>query len=197
MKPCYESSEQNKGPILDVLRKVLVEPGLVLEIGSGTGQHVVHFARHLPLLTWQPSDLAEHLPGIRLWLEEAQLDNVRAPLELDVGEFPWPVEKVDAIYSANTAHIMHWHQVVDMFRGAGDVLRVGGWFCLYGPFSYGGQHVSASNMRFHQSLQARDAGMGVRDVEDLRALAAKYRISLVQDFEMPVNNRTLVWRRDG
>lgn len=196
MKPFYESSEQNKEPILKVLRQMLVEPGSVLEIGSGTGQHAVHFAKNLPHLIWQPSDVAQYLPGIRMWVEEARLHNVRDPLVLDVSDTPWPVEGVDAVYSANTAHIMHWPQVVDMFRGVGEVIQLGGFFCLYGPFSYGGDHISDSNRRFHLSLQARDPEMGVRDVEALTTLAAQYGMNLIQDFDMPVNNRTLVWRRD-
>ncbi len=196
MKPFCESSDQNKDPILQVLRQVLIEPGVVLEIGSGTGQHAVHFAAHLPHLIWQPSDLEERLPGLRLWLEEARLTNVREPLALDVSSLPWPIEEKDAAYSSNTAHIMHWPQVVDMFKGLGRVLKSGGLFCLYGPFSYVGEHISASNREFDASLRARDPGMGVRDVEALKTLAGESGLSLVQDFEMPVNNRTLVWRRD-
>lgn len=195
MKPFYESSEQNKAPILQVLQQVFVEPGTVLEIGSGTGQHVVHFARQLSHLIWLPSDLEEQLPGIRLWVEEAQLDNILDPVSLDVGEWPWPIEPVEAAYSANTAHIMHWPQVVAMFRGLGRVLKAGGLFCLYGPFCYGGQHTSPSNVRFHQSLQMRDPGMGVRDVENLKLVAGEYGMDLVEDFAMPVNNRILVWQR--
>jgi len=136
------------------------------------------------------------LPGLRMWLEEALLTNVRDPLVLDVSQLPWPIEEKDAAYSANTAHIMHWPQVVTMFKGLGTVLKSGGLFCLYGPFSYGGEHTSASNREFDASLHARDPGMGVRDVEALKTLAGENGLSLVEDFAMPVNNRILVWRRD-
>lgn len=195
VKPYYEASEQNKAPILEALRQLFVEPGLILEIGSGTGQHVVHFARHLPHLAWLPTDIPEQLPGIRLWVEEAALANIREPLALDVAAFPWPVGEVDGVYSANTAHIMHWPQVEAMFRGVGQVLKPGGLFCLYGPFQYGGEHTSPSNARFHASLQARDPGMGVRDVEELNQIAATNGLVLARDLEMPVNNRTLVWQK--
>ncbi|MDX1607341.1 MAG: DUF938 domain-containing protein, partial [Candidatus Competibacterales bacterium] len=137
-KPYSEASEQNKEPILGVLRKIFTEPGLILEIGSGTGQHAVHFARQLAHLTWQPSDLGENLPGIKIWLEEADLPNIRPPLELDVTQECWPVDRADGIYSANTAHIMSWQEVETMFRGVGRVLVPGGCFCLYGPFNYAG-----------------------------------------------------------
>lgn len=195
MKPFYESSEQNKTPILAVLRELLSEPARVLEIGSGTGQHAVHFARQLPHLEWQTSDLPPLLPGIRLWLAEAHLRNTPPPIALDVTATPWPEGVFDAVFSANTAHIMHWHQVQAMFRGVGGVLREGGLFCLYGPFSYGGVHVSESNARFDASLKARDPGMGVRDVDDLNRLAAVCGMSAERDFVMPVNNRILIWRR--
>jgi SAM-dependent methyltransferase len=193
-KPYCEASAQNQGPILNVLRDVFTESGIVLEIGSGTGQHAVHFARHLPHLIWQPSDLAEALPGIAAWLAEAALPNVRAPLVLDVTQQPWPVTNVNGVYSSNTAHIMAWPQVQALFRGVGEVLAAGGFFCLYGPFSYGGQHTSPSNARFDAHLKAADPRRGVRDFDDLDALAAGQGLRLFRDVAMPVNNRTLVWR---
>lgn len=195
MKPFCEATDQNKVPILDVLKELLTEPALVLEVGSGTGQHAVHFARHLPHVEWQTSDLPEKLPGIREWLDQAALPNTPPPLVLDVLQSPWPGVLADAVFSANTAHILHWHQVAAMFRGVSGVLRQTGLFCLYGPFSYGSAHVSESNARFDLSLRSRDPGMGVRDVNDLNTLAREVGLIPDREFEMPVNNRILVWRR--
>lgn len=196
-KPYAASSDENKEPILSVLREVLAGSRRVLEIGSGTGQHAVHFGLHLAHVVWLPSDLPEHLPGIRLWWEEAALPNVAAPLALDVNEPDWPVAEVDAVFSANTAHIMDWTSVGAMFTGVGRVLREGGVFALYGPFHYGGQPTSASNARFDASLRARNPAMGVRNFEDLDALARAAGMRLQRDYPMPVNNRTLVWEKAG
>jgi len=194
-KPYSESCEQNRDPILGVLRQVLTEPAELLEIGSGTGQHAVYFGRALPHVTWQTSDRAEYLPGIRMWLAEAALPNVREPLELDVAG-DWPMSRADAVYSANTAHIMSWAQVECLFAGVGRVLSSGGSFCLYGPFNYGGRFTSESNARFDAWLKARDPLSGVRDFEALEKLAEAAGLRLLNDFPMPANNRTLVWRRD-
>jgi SAM-dependent methyltransferase len=196
-KPYAASSDENREPILGVLREVLAGSRQVLEIGSGTGQHAVYFGLHLPHLVWLPSELPENLPGIRLWLEEAGLPNVTAPLALDVNELDWPVAEVDAVFSANTAHIMDWASVRALFAGLGRVLREGGVFALYGPFHYGGQPTSTSNARFDASLRARDPAMGVRNFEDLDALARAARMRLQRDYPMPVNNRTLVWEKAG
>ena len=194
-KPYSEACDQNRDPILTVLRRYLDRPGTVLEIGSGTGQHAVYFGAALPHLLWQPSDVPAHLPGIRLWIEEAALPNVAEPLELDVRRTPWPVQAVDGVYSANTAHIMHWPDVQAMFEGVGRVLRPGGCFCLYGPFNEGGEFTSESNARFHMSLQMRDPGMGIRDKADLDRLATAAGLERIDDVVMPVNNFTLVWRK--
>jgi SAM-dependent methyltransferase len=194
-KPYAESCDQNRDPILAVLRRYFDRPGTILEIGSGTGQHAVYFGAALPHLRWQPTDVAAHLPGIRLWLEEAALPNVAEPLVLDVCREPWPVETVDGVYSANTAHIMHWPEVEAMFKGVGRVLRAGGCFCLYGPFNENGEFTSESNARFHMSLQMRDPGMGLRDKADLDRLARAAGLERVDDVVMPVNNFTLVWQK--
>jgi SAM-dependent methyltransferase len=194
-KPFSESSAQNQDPILAVLREVLATASRVLEIGSGTGQHAVHFARNLPHLVWVPTDLAGSLPGIRLWLAEAGLANVEPPLSLDVNEPQWPVGDVDAVFSANTAHIMDWRSVAATFAGVGRLLPEGGAFALYGPFHYGGEPTSRSNARFDAMLRARDPAMGVRNFEDLDALAQRAGLQLWRDYAMPVNNRTLVWRK--
>ena len=194
-KPYSEACEQNKEPILAVLREFFVRPGLVLEIGSGTGQHAVHFVRELQHLTWQPTDLASSLPGMQLWTAEANLPNLRPPLELNVCRDPWPVARANGVFSANTAHIMAWTAVECLFQGVGRVLEPDGAFCLYGPFNYGGRYTSASNAEFDRSLRARDPASGIRDFDDLNRLAKVNGLHLLSDCPMPVNNRTLVWVR--
>jgi len=194
MKPFSEACEQNKDPILAVLRQELARCRSVLEIGSGTGQHAVHFGRHLPHLTWQTSDLAELHPGIMAWLKGAGLDNVLPPLALDVNG-AWPAARFDAVFSANTTHILSWPQVQRMFGGIGEMLEAGGVFCLYGPFNYGGRYTSPSNARFDMWLRARDPASGVRDFEALDALATDAGMRLACDHEMPANNRILVWHK--
>lgn len=194
-KPYSEACDQNRDPILAVLRRYFDRPGTILEIGSGTGQHAVYFGAALPQLRWQPTDVPFHLPGIRLWLEEAALPNVAEPLVLDVRHRPWPVAAADGVYSANTAHIMHWPEVEAMFEGVGRVLHPGGYFCLYGPFNENGAFTSESNARFHASLRMRDPGMGLRDKADLDRLARAAGLERVEDVVMPVNNFTLVWQK--
>lgn len=194
-KPCSEACLRNREPILRVLRQVFTESGSVLEIGSGSGQHAAYFAEQLPHLDWQPSDRAENLAGIRAWVADAQMDNLRAPLELDVDQTPWPVSTADYVFSANTAHIMAWPQVQRMFTGVGALLPAGGCFCLYGPFNYDGEYSSDSNARFDTSLRNNAPHMGLRDLADLKPLAESVGLSLEADHPMPANNRTLVWRR--
>ncbi|HCK79935.1 MAG TPA: DUF938 domain-containing protein [Candidatus Competibacter sp.] len=195
-KPYSEACEQNKGPILDVLRRYFTLPGFILEIGGGTGQHAVHFARALPHLDWQTTDLAGALAGIQLWFDEAGLPNLRPPLALNVRQEVWPVTRADGVFSANTAHIMSWKGVECLFRGVGWLLATGGVFCLYGPFNYGGQYTSPSNAQFDRWLRARDPESGVRDFDDLDRLAETEGLRLLADCPMPVNNRTLVWVRE-
>ena len=195
-KPYSEACEQNKEPILTVLREVFNEPALILEIGAGTGQHAVHFPRELPHLDWQPTDQADYLPGIQLWIAEAGLPNLRQPLELDTRSESWPVARVAGAFSANTTHIMNWSAVEGLFRGIGPTLQPGGAFCLYGPFNYGGRYISASNAEFDLLLKQRDPASGIRDFDDLDRLARENGLRLRQDYPMPANNRTLVWVRD-
>ena len=194
-KPFADSSEQNKGPILNVLREVFAASSVVLEIGSGTGQHAVYFAEHLPHLRWHTSELEENHTGIRAWLAEAGLANVAPPLALDVHQRPWPAlpAGVDAVFSANTAHIMDWEAVQAMFAEVGRILAGRGVFALYGPFNYYGCHSCESNARFDQWLRQRDPLSGIRDFEALDRLAGAAGLRLLADYEMPVNNRTLVW----
>ncbi len=194
-KPYAESCEQNRQPILEVLKEVFAEPGTVFEIGSGTGQHAVYFTRQLPHLYWQPSDLAEQIPGMCMWIREAGHNRIHAPHELDVSDSEWPVVLADYVFTANTTHIVSWPKVGDMFAGVGRTLREDGLFAQYGPFNYGGRYTSESNARFDQWLKQRDPESGVRNFEDLAELADRHGMQLFRDYEMPENNRTLVWRK--
>lgn len=194
MKPFAESCAENQQPILEILQIEFAGIESVLEIGSGTGQHAVYFARALPHLIWQPSELTEHHSGINAWLTDEGLDNTRPPLTLNVETDAWPELEFDGIFSANTVHIMGWPEVEKMFAGIGQVLLPGGRFCLYGPFNYDGQFTSESNARFDAWLKNRDPKSGVRDVSDLDQLAKKAGLKLLEDYEMPANNRILVWQ---
>ena len=196
-RPFAESCEQNREPILSVLREWLPGRSRLLEIGSGTGQHAVYFAPDFPTLSWQTSERPEHLAGIRAWLDEFGLSNTPAPLELDVLEGVWPVAGFDAVFSANTAHIMYEPAVTAMFRGVGKSLLPGGVFLLYGPFNYNGNYSSESNARFDAWLRNGDPGRGIRDFEWLDGLARENGMQLAADIEMPVNNRTLVWAKSS
>jgi len=195
MKPYSESSEQNKTPILEVLKQYFHEVDSVLEIGSGTGQHAVYFAEQFPHLKWHCSDQAENLNGIQSWLEETKLENIEGPLMLDVNQELWPIEHTSAIFSANTVHIMGWPSVESMFEGIGKVLKTGGIFCLYGPFNYNGKFSSESNAHFDLWLKQRNPVSGVRDFEALQVLAEKANLTFIKDHEMPANNRILVWKK--
>jgi len=193
MKAFSESCEQNRAPILEVLRIELAGKSSLLEIGSGTGQHAVYFAPEFPELIWQTSDVVESHAGIRAWLGDTGVTNARPPFALDVCKDAWPTVRYDAIFSANTAHIMSWPEVECFFAGVGQALEAGGVFCLYGPFNYNGNYTSESNARFDQWLRERDPLSGVRDFEALQALAGQAGLLLKEDYEMPANNRTLVW----
>lgn len=193
MKPYSESCDQNKYPILEVLQSEFAHAQRVLEIGSGTGQHAVFFAEQLPHVIWQTSDRLEYHSGIGLWLTESHLSNVLSPIELDVTLDHWPQQTYDAVFSANTAHIMSAVEVEHMFGGVGKVLEPGGRFCLYGPFNYHGQYTSDSNARFDQWLKQRDPNSGIKDIDDVTQWGEQAGLTLVKDYEMPVNNRILAW----
>jgi cyclopropane fatty-acyl-phospholipid synthase-like methyltransferase len=197
MKPYSEACERNRGPILGVLREVLGDRSKVLEIGSGTGQHAVHFAAGLPHLIWQPSDIADHLSGIRAWCDEAALPNLRPPIELDLNAEPWPDTGADAVFSANTLHIVAWEEVRTLFERIGRMLPRDGVLAIYGPFAYGGRHTSQSNARFDLMLRERDPRSGIRKFEGVDALARAHGLVLDRDVAMPANNRMLVWRLFG
>ena len=221
-KPFSPASERNRDPILEVLRVHFAGRRHVLEIGSGTGQHAVHFAAALPWLVWQCSDRAEYLPGVRAWLDEAGLPNTPAPIELDVASERWPLPAAllplppageangrtneqphrfdarpfDALFSANTLHIMGWDEVEAFFAGLGTVLAEEATVVVYGPFNYGGDYTSDSNREFDGWLKARDPRSGIRDFEAIDALAREIGLRLSADVAMPANNRCLVWRLD-
>jgi len=196
-KPYSEACAKNAAPILNVLQQRLPAQGEILEIASGTGQHAVYFAEALPGLQWQCSDLDEMHAGIQMWLDESGLSNVLPPLSLDVAQKQvWPGKKYDGVFSANTAHIMSMDLVVKMFAGVARVLKSDGLFLLYGPFMYHGEHTSESNERFDGWLKSVQPERGLRDVYWLREIAAKVGLKLVEDINMPANNRILVWSLD-
>ena len=195
LKPFSQACQNNRAPILKHLRRLFEGTKTVLEVGSGTGQHAVHFAKSLPDLTWLASDLEEHHAGIRLWMAEYDLPNLRGPFMLDVTQ-PWPeLPAIDAIYSANTAHIMAWASVEQLFAKVGAQLSAGGLFVLYGPMNYGGSYTSESNERFDVWLKAQDPERGIRDFEKIQYLAQLATLQALEDNEMPANNRLLVWRK--
>jgi cyclopropane fatty-acyl-phospholipid synthase-like methyltransferase len=196
--PFSESCERNKGPLLEVLRHWLADPPrVVVEVGSGTGQHAVHFARHLPHLTWQPTEQAENLTLLEARISREGPPNLLPPLELDVEQQRWPLaaDAADAVFTANTLHIMSWPQVQAFFRGIGPLVRDDGLLFIYGPFRYGGQYTSHSNAAFDASLKAFDPLSGIRDFEAVDALAVQHGFVLAADEAMPANNQTLIWRK--
>jgi cyclopropane fatty-acyl-phospholipid synthase-like methyltransferase len=193
-KPYSAASERNREPILTLLRQWFADRRHVLEVGSGTGQHAVHFAEAMPHLIWQSSDRAENLPDIRLWLDEANLPNTPAPLELDVMG-AWPFWRYDAVFSANTLHIMAWHEVESFFASLPGVTTDDACVAVYGPFNIDGQFTSESNAAFDRDLKIRGAHMGIRDTSEVDGLAASVGFDLVEDVAMPANNRLRLWRR--
>lgn len=205
-KPYSESCERNSAPILQVLQQHLGQARTVLEIGSGTGQHAVHFAAAMPWLRWQASDHRDNLSGIRQWLDEAALPNAPAPLELQavIGEGLQPVPTLpkhdgvagfDTVFSANTLHIMGWEEVQALFAGLPALMAPDALFIAYGPFNYNGAYTSDSNRNFDGWLMARDPRSGIRDFEAVDGLARAQQLALHEDVAMPANNRCLVWRR--
>ena len=201
MKPYSGACDQNREPILSVLQALIstelsgTAQHSLLEIGSGTGQHAVYFGEKLPEVLWQCSDQQQYHDGIQSWLDEAALKNVLKPLSLNVSQDSWPDTQYDMLYCANVMHIMHWQNVVDLFQHGANCIKKGGLMVCYGPFNFAGQYTSASNAQFDQSLRMRDPHSGIRNFEDLEELADKASLSLIKNYEMPANNRILVWQK--
>jgi hypothetical protein len=196
MLPFSEACERNKTPILDVLRSAFAGRAHALEIGSGTGQHAVHFAAHLDHLIWHPTEQLPYLADLGARVKLEGTPNLRAPTLLDVKQSIWPLRSADAIFTANTLHIMSWPEVIAMYRGIDSVLPSGGILCIYGPFRYDGRYTSVSNQEFDRMLKERDPESGLRDIQALGALAAQYGLRLRADHDLPANNRLLEFLKD-
>lgn len=187
---------RNREPILDVLHRLLPVSGLVLEVASGSGEHIVHFASALPRLRWQPTDADPRaLRSIAAHAHDTGLDNVLAPQSLDARAQPWPVARADAVLAINMTHIAPWSATVGLMAGAGSILPEGGLLYLYGPFRVVGAHTAPSNATFDADLRARDPAWGVRDVEAISEAGLAQGLSLVERIPMPANNFSLVYRR--
>ena len=193
--PFSQACENNQQPILDVLRRHLKGPLRVLEIGGGTGQHAVFMARHLPEVNWQSTDVPDNVDSLNLRIAHARLPNLPAAVALDVADPSWPGTPVDAIFTANTLHIMSMASVREFLRGVERHLAPGGQLLVYGPFRYNGAFTTESNARFDLWLRERDENSGVRDFEEIDRLANDSGLTLVQDYMMPANNQLLVWQR--
>lgn len=200
MKPFSQACENNKQPIIDVLQRVFTQSTSVLEIGSGTGQHAVFFAAKLPHLRWQTSDQPEYHEGINAWIEDEPSVNLHSPVSFTLGVDSWQsvVDKVgtsfDAVFTANTTHIMQIHEAEIMLKTVAQSLPAGGFFCQYGPFNIDGKYTSDSNRAFDESLKQRGCG-GIRDIAELEAWAADSGLTLVENNDLPANNRLLVWQK--
>lgn len=190
------AAERNREPILAVLERVLPASGTVLEIASGTGQHAIHFAAALPKLVWQPSDPGEDArASIAAWTAHSGLANVRAPLALDVRDASWGIDAAAAIVCINMIHISPWESAQALIGGAGRLLQTGGVLFLYGPYRRGGAHTAPSNAAFDAQLRSRDPSWGVRDMQDVVALADAAGFDSDEPVEMPANNFCLVFRK--
>jgi cyclopropane fatty-acyl-phospholipid synthase-like methyltransferase len=188
-KPYSESCDQNKLPILSIVEPIFADCSEVLEIGSGTGQHAIYFAEKMPHLLWRCSDCAPYLAGINQWIEDSHISNVITPTTLDVSTSQWPTNPVDAVFTANSFHIMHDQDVINLMNGAGKLLNAGGHLVIYGPFNYNGEFTSASNKSFEQWLKSRDSLSGIKNFEDVESLANQNGFKLCRDYDMPANNR--------
>ena len=195
--PFASAAKRNRQPILDQLRRLLPATGMVLEIGSGTGEHAVFFSRHLPGIVWQPSDRNENLAGLEARFAAEGNPRIRSPLKLDVDKDTWPTASYEAAYSANTAHIMPWQTVGAMFAGISSHLRIGGRFCLYGPFNIDNSHTSQSNAHFDAQLRYADPQQGLRDMAALETLANRQQMQLELKITMPSNNFILVFKKES
>ena len=193
IKPYSAACDNNRQPILEIIEVLFADCEEVLEIGSGTGQHAVYFAQKLPHLIWHSSDLQENHAGIELWLNEAKLPNTPPPLKLDVTQAHWPELNADAVFCANTIHIIGWDSVKAMIAEVGKLLPNNGLLVLYGPFNYNNAYTSASNARFDIWLKQRDPESGIRNFEDVEQLANAAGLYRQHDYAMPANNRLTCW----
>ncbi|WP_150050970.1 MULTISPECIES: DUF938 domain-containing protein [Methylomonas] len=194
-KPFSQACENNKQAILEILQTVFVKPTTIWEIGSGTGQHACYFAANLPHLFWQATDRRDNLPGIRLWQADAKLANLGQPLSLDVNDEAWPAERIEAVFTANTLHIMSQAEVETLFLRLNVYLSEQAILCIYGPFNYAGNYTSASNARFDAWLKERNPLSCIKHFEHIAGLAAQIGMTLTADHAMPANNRLLVFQR--
>ena len=192
--PFSQACENNKVAILAALADNFSASKTVLEVGSGSGQHAVFFAPNMPWLSWQTSDILVNHQGISQWLREYPAGNLLHPIALDLNH-PWPIEKIDAIYTANTLHIISWPLVQAFFSGVSQHLNQQGKCCVYGPFNYQGQYTSESNAGFDIWLKERDSQSAIRDIEAIIAIAESVGLSLENDHAMPANNRLLVFQK--
>lgn len=193
--PFSQACENNRGPILDVIKPLLADKHRVLEIGSGTGQHAAWFAQHLPHLIWQTSDVLENHWGIKQWIASNPSENLPAPLELNIFQENIPAANYDAIFTANTAHIMPWEGVERLFDCLAVQLPTQGIFCLYGPMGYNGLIAPESNIQFDQFLRQQSLHRGIRQFEAINALAISAGLELLEDFALPANNRLIAWQK--
>ena len=191
-KPFSQACENNKQPILDVLKRVLADRKNVLEIGSGTGQHATYFAPKLRHLEWHTSDMPDNHRGIQAWLADAPASNLHQPLSLTIGVDAWPLVNIDAVYTANTTHIMQPLEAQLMMQQVADNLPDGGVFCQYGPYNFQGQYTSESNQSFDQHLREQRCG-GIRDIDELTLWAKP--LFLIETVPMPANNFMLIWQK--
>lgn len=193
-KPFAPSCEQNQQVILEAIKPYLSQVNSVLEIASGTGQHAVFLAKHLAHLSWQTSDLEPSHQGINQWLAESALNNIKPPLTLDVSQNTWPKCQYQAVFSANSLHIMSHKNVEDFFAKVPKVLEPKAYVLVYGPFNYEGRYTSKSNENFDKWLKQQNSLSCIKDFEWCNNLALKSHLKLVEDIEMPANNRILVWQ---
>lgn len=193
--PFSQACENNRGPILKVIKPLLADKHRVLEIGSGTGQHAAWFAQHMPHLIWQTSDVLENHWGIKQWIASNPSDNLPAPLELNIFQDNLPAADYDAIFTANTAHIMPWEGVERLFDCLAVQLPAQGIFCLYGPMGYNGLIAPESNIQFDQFLRQQSSHRGIRQFEAINALAISAGLELLEDFALPANNRLIAWQK--
>lgn len=194
-KPYSQACENNKKFILDLICDFFMPGDQVLEIASGTGQHVCYFAEQMPQVIWLPSETEEGLPILFAGLEGVTQSNILAPVALNVQQTKWPTTSADGVFSANSLHIMSVDAGKDFIAGVGRVLKPGGFLCIYGPFKYEGEYTTSSNADFDGWLKHRDPQSGIRDFEQVDSMAKLAGLEIEEDYSMPANNQLLVWRK--